>query len=660
VQGVEYRSAEAAERVGGQISRIANAVEDRLARADAIQAQALEKLGGEIARITERLADRIAATERRSAQAIDDVGEQVARVTERVSQRQERSNTELTERIRQSEERTARLLEEARQTIDERLAESHRRFAGPERAAEDDADDSLFDDASAYEPAPKLANPYARPTPATLLSEALRQRRGEPAPFEDADFEAAAEHEAAEALGEPPRIRALAERAAEEDEISTVALEPNVGFDMDDEDPDLEAMAAADDLEGADEELGPFEVMAEGEADAVETTAEDELDADEFEASLSALASRIEADEADEMAFGAGDVIESAGSGAGRAWPARDSVLEGLTFGRSRKAAGGMTGALMVASLLAAVSVSAGGFLFLEGEPGGKLPKRVADSLALGGAAAKDGSGWRSGAPIAAVALSPKLAASTADMAAQYAAAVAKVEANKPGGLAELRRLGDVGFAPAQFYLSKLYEDGKGGAKKDPVEARRWAERAAEGGDRAAMHNLALDYFEGVGGPRNAATAAEWFRRAAELGLLDSQFNLAGLYEHGDGVSQNAAEAYKWYLVAGRAGDAESRAGALRVRALLTPPARALAERAAAAFQASPAVAPAPAPTAASPDLATAQRALNQLGYYQGPTDGAASPALHLALAAYQRDQGLPVTGSPDATTIAKLSANTR
>ena len=226
-----------------------------------------------------------------------------------------------------------------------------------------------------------------------------------------------------------------------------------------------------------------------------------------------------------------------------------------------------------------------------------------------------------------------------------------------------MRKLADGGYAPAQFYLAELIQDGKAGLKKDATESRHWLERAADGGDRTAMHNLALDLHEGVGGARNAPQAAEWFRRAAELGLLDSQFNLAAIYEHGDGVSVNPAEAYKWYLIAGRSGDAEAKAGALRVRAGLTPDARAVAERAAVDFQpqaANPATMP-PAPTpAGSPDLVTAQRALNQLGYYQGPTDGAASPALHLAIAAYQRDQGLPVTGSPDAATIGKLSVYTR
>jgi localization factor PodJL len=349
--------------------------------------------------------------------------------------------------------------------------------------------------------------------------------------------------------------------------------------------------------------------------------------------------------------------------------PGDESVLQGLSFGRSRKKPlSGTSGALMVASLLAAVGLSASGYWFLEGKPDGKLPKRVSDALSVvqGGASSDQVAPAEGSAPLAAVALAPKPIAETPpgpDLSASYSAAVAKVSAGEAGGVVDIRKLADGGYAPAQFYLAELFQDGKAGVAKDATQSRNWLERAADGGDRTAMHNLALDLHEGVGGARNAAQAAEWFRRAAELGLLDSQFNLAAIYEHGDGVSVNPAEAYKWYLIAGRSGDAEAKAGAMRVRAGLTPDARAVAERAAVDFQpqaANPATMP-PAPTpAGSPDLVTAQRALNQLGYYQGPTDGVASQALHMALAAYQRDQALPVSGNPDAATIGKLSVYTR
>jgi len=257
-----------------------------------------------------------------------------------------------------------------------------------------------------------------------------------------------------------------------------------------------------------------------------------------------------------------------------------------------------------------------------------------------------------------ALAPKPTNAQAARDMTSDYSQAVAEVPAAKAGGLAHVQKLADAGYAPAQFYLAELYQDGKAGLKKDPAQSRHWLERAADGGDRTAMHNLALDEHEGIGGGRDAATAAEWFRRAADLGLLDSQYNLAALYERGDGVVRNLAEAYKWYLIAGRAGDPEARAGAQRVRAALSNDERQVAERAAAEFQPSQPPEPgtaAPGAAPANPDLVTAERALNQLGYYQGPTDGSTSPAIHLAIAAYQRDQGLPITGSPDPATLAKL-----
>ncbi|MDP3300045.1 MAG: peptidoglycan-binding protein, partial [Phenylobacterium sp.] len=144
-----------------------------------------------------------------------------------------------------------------------------------------------------------------------------------------------------------------------------------------------------------------------------------------------------------------------------------------------------------------------------------------------------------------------------------------------------------------------------------------------------------------------------------------SQYNLGRLYEEGFGVSQNAAEAYKWFMIAGGAGDKDAAASAERIKDALTPAAQAVAERAASAFRptepAPPtAVAAAAAPGVSPEALQTAQRALSRLGYYQGPTDGAASPALRLAVAAYQRDQGLAATGALDQTTVSKLSVFTR
>ena len=705
VQTVERNGAEITERFGADVNRMAGAVEARLVQSDNIQAAALEKLGGEIARITERLADRIASAERRSAQAIDDVGEQVARVTERIGQRHDRSNGELAERIRQSEERTAKLLEEARQKIDERLAEVQRRAEPP--VADDDGED-LFADSPfpAFDQPPPAERPYVRPISFSPLQGGVS--RTEAPPFEDEDFEAAAafapplgsataaeredfladdladdlphgDAEAAPAHADldiefaietEAQTEAAPAMAASALESESVVLEPNVGFDMDDDfgpdpgsrsdEPSAEPTAYAEHDAPASEPIAGLQGADEAAAD-IETAEASEAELAPAEIATAPLTTR--------------DVIERARAAARAnersrrrppSGPAED-VLSSLAFGRSRRRTGPPTGALMVASLVAAISLGAGGYMLVEGQPGAKLPKNVEDALAaVRGATSEAPTAAVQPAPLAAVAFAPK-PANNADAIAAYSAAVSKIAANQAGGVDEMKKLADSGYAPAQFYLAELFQDGKAGLKKDPTLSRQWLEKAAEGGDRTAMHNLALDLHGGVGGPADAAQSAEWFRRAAELGLLDSQFNLAAIYEHGDGVSQNPAEAYKWYLIAARSGDAGARAGALRVRAGLTPDARAVAEQAAADFQPTTAGAQAAASGAAtpiaappSPDIVTAQRALNQLGYYQGPTDGSPSPALHLAIAAYQRDQSLPVTGAPDAATIGKLSVYTR
>ncbi|HYD43847.1 MAG TPA: SEL1-like repeat protein, partial [Phenylobacterium sp.] len=254
-------------------------------------------------------------------------------------------------------------------------------------------------------------------------------------------------------------------------------------------------------------------------------------------------------------------------------------------------------------------------------------------------------------------------AAAEANGAAElYARAAEGLRRNAPGALADLRRAANLGHAPAQFYLARIYDEGTNGVARDAEQARVWTERAARGGSRQAMHNLALNYYEGSGRTRDPGAAAQWFRRAADAGLVDSQYNLGRLYESGVGVTQNAAEAYKWYLIAARSGDGDARASASRVRDTLTPSARMAAERAAQAFRATgpeaglTQAAAAPPPPADANDIMTAQRALSRLRYLQGPADGRASVGFAAALSAFQRDQGLPVTGRLDATTLARLA----
>lgn len=225
--------------------------------------------------------------------------------------------------------------------------------------------------------------------------------------------------------------------------------------------------------------------------------------------------------------------------------------------------------ALFVTGTAAALGAGVASYMLGVAEPASQVVE--AEPVATTPAAAAPKGEARVAVALGPQAITPKSA--TSGLAAGYAEAVRKLKAKEPGGLAELKKAAEAGLPAAQFHLARLYESGDG-VRKDETEARRWTEQAARGGDAKAMHNLALYYFEGAGGPKDTAGAAQWFRRAAEKGVTDSQFNLGRLYEEGYGVPKDPAAAYRWYAAAATSGDAEAKAAADRMRALVPAPAQ--------------------------------------------------------------------------------------
>jgi len=687
VQTSEQRGAEAIQQVGGEMARIATAMETRLGRNENLHAEALERLGGEIARITERLGERIGAAERRSALAMDEVGEKLARVTDKLEQRHERASEDLAERIRQSEERTARILEEAREKIDQRLVEAQRRLAEPgannARSVFTPFGAPAYEELGPPEPDRRVEPAFEAAPLAAFPAEPLAAEPAEPA-FED-DFDAADDFDSDDGDTLTAAEPDLPEPASAAEEPEPEAFTRSQVVELDDDEPFFAetdflrpstAATAADEADPEPLVLGAADEDAEpAEAALPQPVAEDE---DLFEPPLPPEPARpLTTREIVEQARAAARSTTAAGAGekpkkgGATARPSVGALFSGFGAPRVKKRSGGaIQTALLVAGGAAFLSVGAAGLVVMGAKPGGAPPKRVADSVDAGQvpiAAAETDSSPFGPNPRAAIAITPQpIGASPTPapaedagpaLAAAYDSAVRAIEAQEPGAVEGLKQTANLGYAPAQLYLATLYENGRLGVKKDLAEARRWTERAAQGGDRKAMHNLALYAFEGVGGqPKNAPLAAQWFRRAADLGLVDSQYNLGRLYEQGLGVNQNPAEAYKWYLVAARSGDGESRQSAERVRGKLSADAQAVAQRAAAGYRSATATAAA----TSSPSVVIAQRALSRLGYYQGPRDGAVSPALNMAIAAYQREQGLPATGALDDTTVSKLVVFTR
>lgn len=591
------------EKLDREMQRHAQAVDQRITRSDDQHALALERLGGEITRISDRLSERIAQSERRSAQALDDISRRLTENTDKIEQRHDRASGELGERMRQSEERTARLLAEARDSMEQRGTRAARRetpLESPEPMPWSPAESPSGDwRAAAFaDPVADLwsedtlggvldAAPFPSPTvsdPEPVFSDPLDAELNVFAPAEEPEAPPSA------LFGSSPeraRFGAVSMELVDEVEpnfaeqmFAASAADDFGGADVSDvlADPDQGAVGglpplvdgpASDDEDGFSADIDFIDPAAlKAGAAAGRATTRDTLDA--------ARAAMAGAEEAPRKGFG----LKRGGKSKLQERLDKQASREGSTM---RKALG--------ASAVAAL-VMGGGYASLQLAEGSGLI--LPDMATLtGGAAPAAGT---PDAPIAAVALdatpteavpSPDVAAS--EGAALYARGVQLIDNGDDSGLETLKRAANLGYGPAQMRLAGLYQEGGAGLTPDPVEARAWARRAAEGGEARAMHYYAMQLYDGEGGARNRVEALNWLKKAAEAGRVDSQYNVARLYEKGDeGVAPNATEAFKWYMIAARRGDQQALAAVQRLTPLTSAETRRVAREAADAFTVAP------------------------------------------------------------------------
>jgi localization factor PodJL len=254
---------------------------------------------------------------------------------------------------------------------------------------------------------------------------------------------------------------------------------------------------------------------------------------------------------------------------------------------------------------------------------------------------------------------------------AQLQLGLSKIETGELEGGVELIRAAANQEQPAALYrLAKLYETGQG-VGQDAKTARQLTERAARGGNRIAMHDLALYHAEGRGGVEvDMPTAAKWFEKAAERGVVDSQFNLGVLFESGQGLPQDMESALVWYSVAGAQGDqmAAGRVGVLRKtlpedqvtradnRIASFAPSR-IDEEANGIFNNVPWAKPSQVAdnSLAKTQVVQTQTLLNELGYAVGAADGAIGPKTKNAILNFQKNNNLSETGTVNAELIERL-----
>lgn len=228
-------------------------------------------------------------------------------------------------------------------------------------------------------------------------------------------------------------------------------------------------------------------------------------------------------------------------------------------------------------------------------------------------------------------------------------------------------RAAERGLAVAQYRLATLFEGGQGVAE-DRTAARDWYQLAAEQGNIQAMHNLGVMLSQGVNGSPDFVGAIDWFTAAAEHGVRDSQYNLGVIYARGIGVEPDLVESYRWFALSAAQGDTDAAARRDDVAAALSPDQLAAGRAAVSAWTVTPPAAAGnqvtipeggwdapeqhvqvPAPMfddQPTPELVrTIQALLASLGYDPGPADGVDGPRTRNAIRAFQATIGNEANG---------------
>ena len=105
----------------------------------------------------------------------------------------------------------------------------------------------------------------------------------------------------------------------------------------------------------------------------------------------------------------------------------------------------------------------------------------------------------------------------------------------------------------AQFYLAKMYREGKG-VSKDYKAAVKWFNLSAKQGNAVAQYHLGVAYSFGLGVVPDYEIALKWYLKSAEQSNAFAQHHLSLLYYFGNGVPEDKKYAYMWANLASLSG----------------------------------------------------------------------------------------------------------
>ncbi|MDX8400852.1 MAG: tetratricopeptide repeat protein [Gallionellaceae bacterium] len=126
------------------------------------------------------------------------------------------------------------------------------------------------------------------------------------------------------------------------------------------------------------------------------------------------------------------------------------------------------------------------------------------------------------------------------------------------------------GYAPAQYAMASMYEQGLG-VKLDYPKAASLYLKAAEQGLAPAQFSMGNMYDTGQGVTQDYKQALFWHGNAAERGNAQSQNKLGLMYSQGKGVARNKVIAHMWFNIAGATGLYEGRKNREEAEKRLTP-----------------------------------------------------------------------------------------
>lgn len=109
----------------------------------------------------------------------------------------------------------------------------------------------------------------------------------------------------------------------------------------------------------------------------------------------------------------------------------------------------------------------------------------------------------------------------------------------------------EAGHVEAAYIAGVMYAENFE-IRPNSARSAAWLKQAAEGGHAAAQADYGLLVYQGAGTARSETEAAKWFEKSAYGGDGEGQFLYAFTLAKGEGVTQSYEDAYYWLLKSGQ------------------------------------------------------------------------------------------------------------